>query len=459
MKSKKYIKVLLLAFIVNIINPNNFSYANELEQQIFEDVAHENSIENLKNYDIASGKEIFEYLISSQSNAEEYIFGKEYLQRLELAKEIAILRKIDPDDSLKILEESTSILNCDDLDKIKEQSSKIHSISTDYANKKGLILEDLSEEEIKDLEEKTKNYLNFGLLFDFAKKNDFDLFAKAILNSKTYFMAADKEKALYEEIIQELSLNKSTDEKENEENYKILDDFVKIEDKKTFLENLKKEKQNKESLANNPQRVKILEIEDKNTESADIEGLSLFSSNEIQTENSAFLNNEKTKDLYSKLSDGQKNELNLLDADKNGMISDSELDNSTYYSSNLDENSWIYPFTEKALAKVGEENLQLKEEPPTTDNLNEQTTESKLPTNNPPQTVTIDKSKSPVLEKDKEKTDQKDDEQSKDKNSKTNIAAAKIVKTGISSVWIFAVVLLVAVGIYYLLDKNKNKNK
>ncbi|MEK9551572.1 hypothetical protein, partial [Bacillus cereus] len=83
MKSKKYIKVLLLAFIVNIINPNNFAYANELEQQIFEDVVPENSIENLKNYDIASGKEIFEYLISSQSNAEEYIFGKEYLQRLE----------------------------------------------------------------------------------------------------------------------------------------------------------------------------------------------------------------------------------------------------------------------------------------------------------------------------------------------------------------------------------------
>lgn len=456
MKSKKYIKVLLLAFIVNIINPNNFAYANELEQQIFEDVVPENSIENLKNYDIASGKEIFEYLISSQSNAEEYIFGKEYLQRLELAKEIELLRKIDPDDSLKILDQSTSILNSDDLDKIKEQSSKIHGLSIDFANKKGLILEDLSEEDIKDLEEKTKNYLNFGLLFDFAKKNDFDLFTKAILNSKTYFMADHKEKALYEEIIQELSLNKSTDEKENEENYKILADFVKDEDKKGFLNNLKREI--KKPLANNSQRVKILELqEDKDNKSTDISSHKLLSSNEIQTENSAFLNNEKTKDLYNKLSDGQKNELNLLDADKNGMISDSELDNSTNYSSNLDENSWIYPFTEKALAKVGEENLQLKEDPPTTDNTNEQKTESKLPTNNPPQTVTIDKSKSPVLEKDKEKTDQKDDEQSKDKNSKTNIAAAKIVKTGISSAWIFAIVLLVAVGIYYLLDKNKNK--
>lgn len=454
MKSKKYIKVLLLAFIVNIINPNNFAYANELEQQITEDFAPENAIENLKNYDIASGKEIFEYLISSQSNAEEYIFGKEYLQRLELAKEIALLRKIDPDDSLKILEESTSILNSDDLDKIKEQSFKLHGLSIDFANKKGLVLADLSEEETKDLEEKTKNYLNYGLLFDFAKKNDFDLFTKAILNSKTYFMADDKEKALYEEIIQELSLNKSTDKKDNEENYKILADFVKDEDKKGFLSNLKKEIKN---LANDSQRVKILEIADNNNKSTDISGHKLLSSNEIQTENSAFLNNEKTKDLYNKLSDGQKNELNLLDADKNGVISDSELDNSTNYSSNLDENSWIYPFTEKALAKVGEENLQLKEEPPTTDNLNEQTTESKLPTNNPPQTVTIDKSKSPALEEDKEKTDQKDDEQSKDKNSKTNIAAAKIVKTGISSVWIFAIVLLVAVGIYYILDKNKNK--
>lgn len=456
MKSKKYIKVLLLAFIVNIINPNNFAYANELEQQIFEDVVPENSIENLKNYDIASGKEIFEYLISSQSNAEEYIFGKEYLQRLELAKEIELLRKIDPDDSLKILDQSTSILNSDDLDKIKEQSSKIHSISTDYANKKGLILEDLSEEEIKDLEEKTKNYLNFGLLFDFAKQNDFDLFAKAILNSKTYFMADDKEKALYEEIIQELSLNKSTDEKENEKNYKILADFVKDEDKKGFLNNLKKEKE-KSSTAD-PKRVKILEIEDNATsKSTDINGHSLLSANDIKPSSSAFLNNEKTKDLYEKLSDGQKNELNLLDTDKNGMISDSELDNSTNYSSNLDENSWIYPFTEKALAKVGEENLQLKEDPPTTDNLNEQKTESNPTVNNPPQTVTIDKSKSPVLEKDKEKTNEKDDEKSKNENSGKNIAAAKIVKTGISSVWIFAIVLLVAVGIYYLLDKNKNK--
>lgn len=457
MKSKKYIKVLLLTFIVNIINPNNFAYANELEQQIFEDVAPENSIENLKNYDIASGKEIFEYLISSQSNAYEYIFGKEYLKRLELAKEIAILRKIDPDDSLKILEQSTSILNSDDLDKIKEQSSKIHSISTDYANKKGLILEDLSEEEIKDLEEKTKNYLDYGLLFDFAKKNDFDLFTKAILNSKAYFMADDKEKALYEEIIQELSLNKSTDKKENEENYKILANFVKIEDKKTFLENLKKEKQNKESLANNPQRVKILEIEDKNVESTDIEGLSLFSSNEIQTENSAFLNNVKTKDLYNKLSDGQKNELDLLDTDKNGMISDSELDNSTNYSSNLDENSWIYPFTEKSLNQNHQETVALESNQPTNDNQNNESSQSQVATNNPPQTVTIDKSnKAPQLNKDKSEADKKENEKSTNENN-NNISAAKIVKTGISSVWIFSLILVLAIGAYYLLYRNKKK--
>lgn len=458
MKSKKYIKVLLLAFIVNIINPDNFAYANELEQQIFEDVAPENSIENLKNYDIASGKEIFEYLISSQSNAEEFIFGKEYLQRLELAKEIAILRKIDSDDSLKILEQSTSILNSDDLFKIKEQSSKLHGLYKDFANKKGLILEDLSQEEIKDLEEKTKNYLNYGLLFDFAKKNDFDLFAKAILNSKTYFMAADKEKALYEEIIQELSLNKSTDEKENEENYKILADFVKIEDKKTFLENLKKEKQNKESLANNPQRVKILEIEDKNVESTDIEGLSLFSSNEIQTENSAFLNNVKTKDLYNNLSDGQKNELDLLDTDKNGMISDSELDNSTNYSSNLDENSWIYPFTEKSLNQNHQETVALESNQPTSDNQNNESSQSQVATNNPPQTVTIDKSnKAPQLNKDKSEANKKENEKSTNENS-NNVSAAKIVKTGISSVWIFSLILVLAIGAYYLLYRNK-KNK
>lgn len=458
MKSKKYIKVLLLAFIVNTINPNSFAYAKDTEQQIFEDVAPENSIENLKNYDIASAKEVFEYLISSQSNAEEFIFGKEYLQRLELAKEIAILRKIDPDDSLKILEESTSILNSDDLDKIKKHSSKLHGLCIDFANKKGLILEDLSEEEIKNLEEKTKNHLNFGLLFDFAKKNDFDLFAKAILNSKTYFMADDKEKALYEEIIQELSLNKSTDEKENEENYKILDDFVKIKDKKTFLENLKKEKQNKESLANNPQRVKILEIEDKNTESADIEGLSLFSSNEIQTENSAFLNNEKTKDLYNKLSDGQKNELDLLDTDKNGIISDSELDNSTNYSSNLDENSWIYPFTEKSLNQNHQETVALESNQPTNDNQNNESSQSQVATNNPPQTVTIDKSnKAPQLNKDKSEADKKENEKSTNENN-NNISASKIVKTGISSVWIFSLILVLAIGAYYLLYRNK-KNK
>lgn len=458
MKSKKYIKVLLLAFIVNTINPNSFAYAKDIDQQITEDVAPENSIENLKNYDIASGKEIFEYLISSQSNAYEYIFGKEYLKRLELAKEIAILRKIDPDDSLKILEESTSILNSDDLDKIKEQSSKLHGLCIDFANKKGLILRDLSDEETKELEEITKNYLDYGLLFDFVKKNDFDLFTKAILNSKTYFMAADKEKALYEEIIQELSLNKSTDKKENEENYKILADFVKIEDKKTFLENLKKEKQNKESLANNSQRVKILEIEDKNTESADIEGLSLFSSNEIQTENSAFLNNEKTKDLYNKLSDGQKNELDLLDTDKNGMISDSELDNSTNYSSNLDENSWIYPFTEKSLNQNHQETVALESNQPTNDNQNNESSQSQVATNNPPQTVTIDKSnKAPQLNKDKSEADKKENEKSTNENS-NNVSAAKIVKTGISSVWIFSLILVFAIGAYYLLYRNK-KNK
>lgn len=458
MKSKKYIKVLLLAFIVNTINPNSFAYAKEIDQQITEDVVPENSIENLKNYDIASAKEIFEYLISSQSNAEEFIFGKEYLQRLELSKEIALLRKIDPNDSLKILEQSTSILNSDDLFKIKEQSSKLHGLCKDFANKKGLILEDLSEEEIKDLEEKTKNYLNYGLLFDFVKKNDFDLFAKAILNSKAYFMADDKEKALYEEIIQKLSLNKSTDEKENEENYKILANFVKIEDKKTFFENLKKEKQNKESLANNSQRVKILEIEDKNTESADIEGLSLFSSNEMQAENSAFLNNEKTKDLYNKLSDGQKNELNLLDTDKNGMISDSELDNSTNYSSDLDENSWIYPFTEKSLNQNQQETVALESNQPTNDNQNNESSQSQVATNNPPQTVTIDKSnKAPQLNKDKSEADKKENEKSTNENN-NNISAAKIVKTGISSVWIFSLILVLAIGAYYLLYRNK-KNK
>lgn len=455
MKSKKYIKVLLLAFIVNIINPNNFAYANELEQQIFEDVAPENSIENLKNYDIASGKEIFEYLISSQSNAEEFIFGKEFLKRLELAKEIAILKKIDPDDSLKILEESTSILNSDDLDKIKEQSSKLHGLSIDFANKKGLILAELSEEETKDLEEKTKNYLNYGLLFDFAKKNDFDLFTKAILNSKAYFMADDKQKALYEAIIQELSLDKSTEKKENEENYKTLVDFVKAEDKKAFFDNIKKEKE-KSSTAD-PKRVKILEIEDNTTsKSTDINGHSLLAANDIKPSSSAFLNNEKTKDLYEKLSDAQKKEIDLIDTDKNGMISDGELDNSTNYSSDLDENSWIYPFTEKSLSQNKEETVALKETPPEVDNnQSNENSQSQIPTNNPPQTVTIDKStKAPELNKEKPQSESKKETSEKHEN----ISAAKIVKTGISSVWIFALILVLAVGLFYVLDKNK-KNK
>ena len=176
------------------------------------------------------------------------------------------------------------------------------------------------------------------------------------------------------------------------------------------------------------------------------------------------MKNEKVKDKYQELTEDQKRELDLIDTDKDGQISDSELDNSANFSSNLDKTSWLYPFTDKALNNDDSEEPasqgENKDENKASDKANQEATSPE--NNQTPKTVTIDdnSSKASALapaneqkeDSEKDKEEFKESEAQPEKPSNTN--AASVVQTGIQGLGIVVIVLVVAIIAYILMKKN-----
>ncbi|MDU0894194.1 MAG: hypothetical protein E7A85_02850, partial [Anaerococcus sp.] len=168
-------------------------------------------------------------------------------------------------------------------------------------------------------------------------------------------------------------------------------------------------------------------------------------------------------------SDAQKRELDAIDTNKDGKLSNEELDASANYTSNLGSDSWLYPFTEKALSESNTADNK-------TDNGAENTNaEVSKDSENPsqekevPKTVTIDnETKSPEL-KNEDKDEEASEENKEEKFNETeanqtvapreNTNAASVVKTGIKSLGYVVGILIIALGAYYFLSKNQKNKK
>lgn len=429
-----------LAFSLCLATVNNAS-AQELDENIIISEI-DNKLEALPNFDKASAREIKEY----EANKDLINFGQEYEDRLKLAENIELLKKADDASNDKIIEESTHILNADDMENIKTQSDKLSEIISLYNIKEKLSLTDSEKE---DIDKQLMAYLDKGLLFE-SNAKDLDSFQKSILNSKSYELADDKTKDKYKEVIYDVK-NKDIDQ---EASYKILQDFLQTEDKLSFDEHLiltEEIAQNQKfNSANDTSITPVNENEVIETTSIGGENMGAESSES----ESAFLKNEKTKEKYSELTDDQKKELDIIDTDKNGQISESELESSENFTPNLDKSSWLYSFTEKALNEASQEGENSSQ---TSDSNSDETSSEEIET---PKTVTIDNksTKSPQLATDANKDDNKEEKEefkeSEAQPEKTNTNAGSVVKTGIKGLGTVAIILVVAIIAYYFMKKN-----
>ena len=427
-----------LAFSLCLATVSNAS-AQELDENIIISEI-DNKLKALPNFDKASAREIKEY----EANKDIINFGQEYEGRLKLAENIELLKKADDASNDKIIEESTHILNADDMESIKIQSDKLSEIISLYNIKEKLSLTDIEKE---DIDKQLKTYLDKGLLFE-SNAKDLDLFENSILNSKTYELADDKTKDKYREVIYDVK-NKDFDQ---EAAFTILEDFLKTEDKLNFDDHLiltKEIAQNQKYNSSNDTSITQVN-ENEVVETTSIDGGDMNS--ESSESESAFLKNEKTKDKYSELTDDQKKELDLIDTDKNGQISESELESSENFTPNLDKSSWLYPFTEKAINESSQEGESSSQASETSSN---ETSSEEIET---PKTVTIDNktTKSPQLATDAKKDD-KEEEKEEFKESEAqpdNTNAGSVVKTGIKGLGTVAIILIVAIIAYYFMKKN-----
>ena len=438
MKINKFFGALAFSLCLAIVS--NAS-AQELDENIIISEI-DNKLEALPNFDKASAREIKEY----EANKDIINFGQEYENRLKLAENIELLKKADDSSNEKLIEESTHILNADDMESIKIQNDKLSEIISLYNIKEKLSLTDLEKE---DIDKQLKTYLDKGLLFE-AKAKDLDLFENSILNSKSYELADEKTKDKYKEVISYV-IDKDFDQ---EAAFRILEDFLKTEDKLNFEDHLISTNEiaqnQKYNSSNDTSITQVNENEVIETTSIDSNDMEAESSE--SKEESAFLKNEKTKGKYSELTDDQKKELELIDTDKNGQISESELKSSENFTPNLDKSSWLYPFTEKAINESGQEGESSSQASETSSN---ETSSEEIET---PKTVTIDNNttKSPQLATDAKKDD-KEEEKEEFKESEAqpdNTNAGSVVKTGIKGLGSVAIILIVAIIAYYFMKKN-----
>ncbi|MCW6702241.1 hypothetical protein NH288_09110 [Anaerococcus sp. NML200537] len=170
-------------------------------------------------------------------------------------------------------------------------------------------------------------------------------------------------------------------------------------------------------------------------------------------ENSAFYksSNPKIKEAYEKLSADQRKELDNMNTDNNDYISEDELKNDGRFTLPLDDNNFIKQFLESEVKASDSSQTtstdQTSSTPATTtvtDN-SQTTSTAPNPISGTPETVTIGGAE--------DKSSQTDDK----KDAPTNTSSTSYVKTGIKGIAYVGIILVVAIGAFAILNKNKDK--
>lgn len=478
MKIKKYSKVLALSLAIGLIAPATNSFASESAIKI-------EKISTLENFDKASKGELAAYqnlLEEKNNNLDENPsldqdleiiaknFGEEYKLRYDLKANIELIKKLDKQNFAEVIKDSEKILNSDDLEKVKAQSDYLQLlISQKQANNQPA----LTDQEIQNIGEATTAFIEEGKLFldeDADDSANIDQTIKAIQNSKNYYLADEGQQAKYDKLLKVVSENK-----ENPQANELLKEFLASPDKENFEipETLTSEEEieiaNQNFTAGNTGSSE----DNLEEESQTIENPSQATGNVASQSESAFLKNDKTSSKYKELSDAQKRELDAIDTNKDSKLSNEELDASANYTSDLGSDSWLYPFTEKALSESNtDDNKTDNGTENGTENANTELSKDSENSNQEkevPKTVTIDnETKSPELadeDKAKENSEENKEENFNETEANQTVAprentnAASVVKTGIKSLGYVVGILIIALGAYYFLSKNQKNKK
>ena len=474
MKIKNYGKILALSLAIGLATPLTSSFASEDQVKI-------QNINTLENFDQASKNEIEAYnnLIDQKINDSSVNldlekdlqdiagkFGQEYKIRYDLKANIELINKIDGQNFAEVIKDSKKILNGDDLGKINDQSEYLKLLIRQNQKENPIVL---SDDEIKNIENETKNFIDNGILFadeNTEKNENLEQNIKAIENSKAYYLADNNLKAKYDEL-----LKLARENKENKKAKQLLDDFLLSSDKEnyqipeTLISHDEIEIKNQDFIAGNTDSTNDTLLEESQT----IENSSQNSGSSASQNESAFLKNDKTSSKYKELSDAQKREVDAIDTNDDGIISDSELDASANYTADLGSDSWLYPFTEKSINETGSAENQNEQQAESTNTQENPSSTENTEQKQPPKTVTIDnETKAPELKNDtEEKPEEKEENQEKFNESqanqnlvpKENTNAASVVKTGIESLGYVVAILVIALGAYYFLNKNQKNKK
>lgn len=474
MKIKNYGKILALSLAIGLATPLTNAFASEDQVKI-------QNINTLENFDQASKNEIEAYnnLIDQKNNdsnlnpdLEKNLqdlagkFGQEYKIRYDLKANIVLINKIDGQNFAEVIKDSKKILNGDDLGKITDQNEYLKLLIRQNQKENPIVL---SDDEIKNIENETKNFIDNGILFtdeNTEKNENLEQNIKSIENSKAYYLADKNLKAKYDEL-----LKLARENKENEKAKQLLDDFLLSPDKEnyqipeTLISYDETEIKNQDFIAGNSDSTNDTLLEENQT----IENPSQNSGSSASQNESAFLKNDKTSSKYKELSDAQKREVDAIDTNDDGIISDSELDASANYTADLGSDSWLYPFTEKSINETGSAENQNEQQAESTNTQENPSSTENTEQKQPPKTVTIDnETKAPELKNDtEEKPEEKEENQEKFNESqanqnlvpKENTNAASVVKTGIESLGYVVAILVIALGAYYFLNKNQKNKK
>lgn len=474
MKIKKYSKVLALSLAIGLIAPATNSFASESAIKI-------EKISTLENFDKASKGELAAYqnlLEEKNNNLDENPsldqdlgniaknFGEEYKLRYDLKANIELIKKLDKQNFAEVIKDSEKILNSDDLEKVKTQSDYIQLlISQKQADNQVA----LTDQETQNIGEATTAFIEEGKLFldeDANNSEDIDQAIKAIQNSKNYYIADENLQAKYDKLLKVTSENK-----ENPKANELLKEFLDSSDKENFEIPDSLDSEEESEIANQNFTAGNTESsEDKlEEESQTIENPSQATGNVASQSKSAFLKNDKTSSKYKELSDAQKRELDAIDTNKDGKLSNEELDASANYTSDLGSDSWLYSFTEKALSESNTDGSQTDNGAENTNSEVSKDSENPSQEKEVPKTVTIDKeTKSPELadeDKAKENSEENKEEEFNETEANQTVAprentnAASIVKTGIKSLGYVVGILIIALGAYYFLSKNQKNKK
>lgn len=408
-------------------------------------------------------------------------FGKEFNLRSELTKEIYRLEKLVGEEGASLIEESVAVVNGDNLKQIASQTAALKDVinkrEAELALGGEVVNLSLATEVESEIAEANRAYLDKGSLILADKLNEVDkakLARLAFTNSKAYYLASEDEIGSFDKMADRVNAKEVANEADAKLVYDSLEGFTTAEDKGNYL-----------------------------VYQADVSGTNFNASNDTVTDSSdmananpaaeadtnagsAFASNPKTSTEYNKLSDPQKRELNAIDTNNDGILQASELDSSANYTSDIKDDSWLYPFTEAGqnaaatteTVDATQANPQAEANQTATSTTETTTTDESTSTESTtteeremPQTVTIDNSdetRAPELSAEEDDTaDNQEEEETEEieeapaapEVTQENTSAASIVQTGIRGLGIVALILVVAIGAYYFLAKNNKEDK